>query len=39
MQLENLLKDYRWNNMQLNHFNKNELIAQLKNLISSFNNN
>ena len=39
IKLENILKDYRWNNPQLNNFGNNELIEQLKNLISSFNNN
>ena len=36
IKLENILKDYRWNNPQLNNFDNNELIEQLKNLISSF---
>ena len=36
MQLENLLKDYKWNDPGLNNFTNNQLIIQLKNLISSF---
>ena len=39
IKLENLLKDYRWNNPGLNNLENNELILDLKNLISSFNNN
>ena len=39
IKLENLLKDYRWNNPGLNNLDNNELILDLKNLISSFNNN
>jgi hypothetical protein len=39
MKLENLLKDYRWNNPGLNNLENNELIFELKNLISRFNNN
>ena len=39
IKLENLLKDYRRNNPALNNFDNNELILQLKNLISSFNSN
>ena len=38
IKLENLLKDYRWNNPELNNFDNNESILELKNLISSFNN-
>ena len=38
MKLENLLKDYRWNNPALSNVENNELILQLKNLISSSNN-
>ena len=34
IKLENLLKDYRWNNPTLNNFDNNELILQLKNLVS-----
>ena len=33
-----MLKDYRWNNQELNNFDNNDLIIQFKNLISSFNN-
>ncbi len=29
---ENLLKDYRWNNINLNNINKNELLTRLKNI-------
>jgi len=36
IKLENLYKDYKWNNPSLNKFGNNELIIQLKNLISSF---
>ena len=36
IKLENLFKDYKWNNPSLNKFDNNELIIQLKNLISSF---
>ena len=39
MKLENLLKDYRWNNPRLNNLDNIELILDLKNLISRFNNN
>ena len=38
IKLENLLKDYSWNDERLNEFNNNDLIMQLKNLVSSFNN-
>ena len=37
IKIENLLKDYRWNDPRLNIFESNELISQLKNNISSFN--
>ena len=37
IRLESLFKDYKWNNPGLNCFKNNELIIQLKNLISSFN--
>ena len=37
IRLENLMKDYRWNDPRLNHFDNNHLIEQLKNLLSSFN--
>ena len=33
--IENLLKDYNWNNVELSKFDNNELIIQLKNLITS----
>ena len=36
MILENLLKDYKWNNPEVNDINNNELIIQLKNLIYSY---
>ncbi len=39
IKIENLLKDYRWNDPRLNIFESNELISQLKNNISSFNFN
>ena len=39
IKLENLLKDYRWNNPGLNNLDNNELISDLKNIISRFNNN
>lgn len=38
IKFENLLKDYRWNNPGLNNFDNNQLILELKNLISSYNN-
>lgn len=38
IKIENLLKDYRWNDPGLNNYDNNELIIQLKNIISSFNN-
>ena len=37
--LENLLKDYKWNDPGLNNFDNNELIIQLKNFISLIRNN
>ena len=33
-----MLKDYRWNNQELNNFDNNDLVIQFKNLISPFNN-
>ena len=39
IKIENLLKDYRWNDPRLNIFESNELISQLKENISSFNFN
>jgi len=38
IKLENLMKDYRWNDPRLNNFDNNQLIEQLKNSLSSFNN-
>ena len=37
IKMENLLKDYKWNNKDLEDINNNELIFQLSNLISSYN--
>jgi len=34
LKLENLFKDYKWNDPALNNFENNELIIDLKNLIS-----
>ena len=31
--IENLIKDYNWNNSLLNNINNNELILKLKTLI------
>ena len=39
LKLENLLKDYKWNNPELIRLDKNELIIQLNNLISNYENN
>ena len=39
LKLENLLKDYNWNNPELSNFDRNELIIQLNNLISIYENN
>ena len=39
LKLENLLKDYKWNNIGLSKFDRNELIIQLNNLISNYENN
>ena len=36
IKMENLLKDYRWNNQELNNIYNNELISQLKNIISIY---
>ena len=36
IKMENLLKDYKWNNPDLADINNNELIIQLNNLISSY---
>jgi hypothetical protein len=30
IKIENLLKDYRWNNLQLKNIQNNELIIQLE---------
>ena len=38
IKLESLFKDYKWNDLELNNFKNNELIIQLTNLISYFNN-
>jgi hypothetical protein len=38
IKFENMLKDYRWNNQELNNFENNDLVIQFKNLISPFNN-
>ena len=35
--IENLIKDYNWNNPELNNFEKNKLIIQLNNFISTYN--
>ena len=37
IKMENLLKDYKWNNPDLANVNNNELIIQLNNSITSFN--
>ena len=34
IKFDNIFKDYKWNNPELNNFDKNELIIQLKNLIN-----
>ena len=34
--IENILKDYRWNDPELNNIDNNELITQIKNIILSF---
>ena len=36
IKFENLLIDYKWNNPDLNKLDNNELIIQLKNLISAY---
>ena len=36
IKFENLLIDYKWNNPDLNKLDNNELITQLKNLISAY---
>ena len=33
MRLENLLKDYRWNNPSLNNIENNDLIVKLKTIL------
>ena len=35
--IENILKDYRWNDPGLNNIDNNELINQIKNIILTFN--
>ena len=37
LMLEILLKDYKWNDPELNKLDNNELILQLKNQVNSFN--
>ena len=37
LMLEILLKDYKWNDPELNKLDNNKLIIQLKNLVNSFN--
>ena len=39
IKMENLLKDYKWNNPDLADINNNELIIQLNNLIFSYKAN
>ena len=39
LKIENLLKDYKWNNPELSKLNENKLVIQLKNLISIYDNN
>ena len=39
LKLENLFKDYRWNDPALNNYENNELIIDLKNLISLYEKN
>ena len=39
IKMENLLKDYKWNNTDLANINNNNLIIQLNSLISSYNSN
>ena len=36
IKMENLMIDYKWNNPDLNKLDNNELIIQLKNLISTY---
>ena len=36
IRLENMIKDYKWNDSGLSDFTNNELIIQLKNFISSY---
>ena len=38
IKFENLLKDYKWNDPQLNKFDNNELIIKLNNIIYSIKN-
>ena len=37
LMLEILLKDYKWNDPELNKLDNNKLILQLKNQVNSFN--
>ena len=39
LKLENLLKDYKWNNPELSKLDENKLVIQLKNLIAIYDNN
>ena len=39
LKLENLLKDYKWNNPELSKLDNNQLIIQLKNLVSIYDDN
>ena len=39
LKLENLLKDYKWNNPELGKLDNNQLIIQLKNLVSIYDDN
>ena len=39
LKIENLLKDYKWNNPELSKLDENKLIIQLKNLISIYDDN
>ena len=39
LKIENILKDYKWNNPELIKLDQNELLIQLNNLISNYENN
>ena len=39
IKFDNLLKDYKWNNDELSNFDENELINQIKSLITLYDNN